>query len=209
MSDKSSLNLNATRKIIGGLLVIASVLIVFSMAHHPSGAHGSGGLARLVHGAMILLLSLAFGCMAWWSIRRGLERPLVLFGLIAYAINLVASIGAATVNGFVVPALAAHGVEGAGHENFRLLWELNQALAGLGVYATGAAYLLWGLSLVQDKAPSHKTVGALAIIAGLVPAALLATSTVQMNVSGAFIVYGAQMIWIAIMGVYMWRTPQD
>ena len=84
---------------------VGAVGVVGAMAHHPSGAH-PGALGGIVHGAMIALsLLLAWG-FAHFAIGRGASRPLIVGGLLAYAVSLFGNIGAATINGFVVPALA-------------------------------------------------------------------------------------------------------
>jgi hypothetical protein len=113
---------------IGGIALIAAAAgTVLAMGHHPSGAHGGGGLAGLVHGAMIALLGvLAFG-FARFCQRRGLDRPLILAGLSAYLASFLAHLGAATINGFVVPALA--GGPPISHDVLRFAWHSNQALA--------------------------------------------------------------------------------
>ena len=198
---------NADR-IAGATLIASAAAIVLAMAHHPAGAHGGGGLAGVVHGAMILLLALqAFG-FAHLAGRRGLGRPLILAGLVAYGISLFDHVGAATINGFVVPALAARGQGAVSHDIFLLAWEANQALARIGVYATGAAFLLWSLDLLRDRAPWPRLVGLAGLAAGLVPAALLATGTIRMNVGGAMLVYAVHVAWAALVGLMLIRSER-
>ena len=126
MTDVADEHRNADR-IAGGALILGALLSVFAMAHHPRACR-SGGLVGIVHGAMIVLMSVtAFG-FAHFALRRGVARPAILAGLIAYFIGVVADLGAATTNGFVVPALAAHGAALSGRDVFLLAWEANQAL---------------------------------------------------------------------------------
>lgn len=187
----------------GATLVLAAAGTIFAMGHHPSGLHGAGA-AGAVHGAMIALLAaLAFG-FASFSAVRGARRPLVLAGLVAYAMGLIGHVGAATINGFIVPALAARG-EAIGHDVFLAAWEANQALAKLGVYAAAAAYLLWSLDLLRGPDGEARALGGAGLLAALVPAGLLASGAIGMNVSGAMLVYGAQVLWAALVGVQLWR----
>ncbi|HEV2816807.1 MAG TPA: hypothetical protein VGW40_06255 [Allosphingosinicella sp.] len=124
-------------RIAGGALIGAALSSVLAMAHHPTSAH-AGALGPIVHGTMIVLLAAtAFG-FAHFALRRGAGRPAILAGLVAYALSVVVTIGAATINGFIVTALAARGV--TNHDLFLFAWEANQALARLGVYATAAAF---------------------------------------------------------------------
>jgi hypothetical protein len=193
----------------GIAMAAAAAGTILAMAHHPSGAH-AGGLGGLVHGAMILFLAVLAWGFVTFAVRRGGARPLVLAGLVAYGLGVFAHVGAATINGFVVPALAARG-HGAvvGHDIFLFAWEANQALARLGVYATGAAFILWGADLLRGPAGETRAVGALGLLAGAVPAALLATGTIGMNVAGAFTVYAAHAAWAALVGLQLIRGRVD
>ena len=121
MSDHRSAD-----RIAGAALIAAAASSVLAMAHHPTSAHG-GALGAIVHGVMIVLLAVtAFG-FAHFAIRRGLGRPAMLAGLVAYGLCGFGHVGAATIGGFVVPALAARGDDSVGHDIFLLAWESNQA----------------------------------------------------------------------------------
>jgi hypothetical protein len=193
-----------TDRIAGGALILGSLLSVLAMAHHPDHVD-PGGLVGIVHGAMIVLMTVtAFG-FAHFAIRRGVGRPAILAGLIAYLVGLVADTGAATTNGFIVPALAAHGAALSGRDVFLFAWEANQALARLGVFATAAAFALWSIDFLRRPGLEPKAIGGLGLAAGLVPAALLATGTINMHVAGAFAVYAAFAAWGTLVGVHLVR----
>ena len=194
-----------TARIAGWSLVIPSALTVFAMAHHPTGSHGSGGLSALVHGAMIVLVSVLFFGFVHFTLHRGIRRPVVLAGLVSYGLSLVAHVGAATINGFVVSAMAAHGPETVSHAVFLLCWEANQALARLGVFATGAAFLLWSLDLLRRAEAAGRVTGGAGLIAGIAPAAALLLGEGEMDVHTAFVVYAAHAAWTALIGVQLLR----
>lgn len=186
-------------RIGGTALIVAAAGTVLAMAHHPSGAHGGGGLSGIVHGAMILLLGVvAFG-FARFGQQRGMDRALILAGLIAYLASFLAHLGAATINGFIVPALAGSETP-VNHDVFRFAWYSNQALARLGVVATGLAYILWGAELARGKAMTTRLIGLAGIAAGLIPAALLLSGAIRMDVAGAFIAYAMHALWAALLG---------
>ena len=191
-------------RIAGLVMIAASLGVVVAMGHHPSGAHG-GPLGWVVHGGMIILLSLLTWGFVLFCVDRGAARPLIVAGLLAYAISLFAHIGAATINGFVVPALANPAAPPVSHDLFRMAWYTNQALAQLGVYATGAAYVLWSIDLLRDSSQGAKLAGGLGLLAGVVPAVLLATGVVRLDVAGAFVIYAAHVAWAALIGLLMWR----
>lgn len=194
--------IRSTTKAGGAALIAAAIGSVAAMAHHPSGAH-AGALGGIVHGAMMIVLTaLAFGFVAF-ALSRGIGRAAMLAGLLAFAVSLFAHFGAATINGFVVPALAARGPGAVGHDVFLLCWEANQALAGLGAFATGAAYSLWSLDLLAGRGRADRLLGAAGIAAGLLPAVLLAAGGIAMDVAGAFLVYAAHAAWALLVGVRM------
>ena len=176
----------------GIALIGAAGLSMLAMAHHPTSLR-AGAMIGIVHGAMILFAGMMAYGFTHFARRRGLERPAVLAGLVAYAIAIGADIGAATINGFAAPALAAHG---ASHDAFDTLWFLNQALATLGVVAAGAAYALWSLNLWRQ----WKAVALLGLLAGPLPALLLLAGWIDMHLHWAIMVYAAQAVWAALIG---------
>jgi hypothetical protein len=192
----------AADRAAGGALVLAALGIVVAMSHHPSGAH-SGALGGIVHGAMIGLLMLMSWGFLHFAIGRGASRPLILGGLLAYGVSLFAHIGAATINGFVVPALADPTAPPVSHDIFLLAWQSNQALAKLGATMTGLAYVLWSIDLIAERRRELTLVGLLGLAAGSVPAALLAFGLIRMDVAGAGTVYAIHVAWAMLVGIML------
>ena len=190
-------------RVAGAVMIIASLGTVIAMAHHPAGMHG-GSLGGIVHGAMIVQLTLLAWGFLVFSAGLGASRPLILAALLTYAISLSAHVGAATINGFVVPALANPDAPPVSHDLFRFAWHFNQALAKLGVYMTGAAYLLWSMALLREPGRKARVTAVAGLIAGLVPAVLLASGFLRMDVKGAFIIYALHVAWSALVGAMMW-----
>lgn len=183
---------------VGVILLIASILTVVAMAHHPSGAHG-GTLVYMVHGAMIVLLSSLFFGFCYYSMRRGLGRLLILAALVAYGLNYFAHIIAGTVNGFIVPALAERG-EAIPHALFVFAWESNQAFARLGTAATAVAFVLWGLDLLRQENNFSRLIGGFGIVAGVLPLVLLLNDT-TMDVRTALIIYSLHSGFVALVAL--------
>lgn len=188
-------------RVAGIALIGAAAASMFAMAHHPTSLR-AGAMIAIVHGAMILFTGMMTFGFAHFARRLGLARPAVLAGLVAFAIGAIAEVGAATVNGFAMPALAAHG---ASHDAIDTLWFLNQALAGLGVAAIGAAYTLWTLALWRR----HKLVAALGFVAGAVPALLLLGGWIDMHLHWAMLVYAALTLWAALVGWLLFAGRLD
>lgn len=199
---------NSGDRLAGGLLIAAAAGSVAAMAHHPSSAHATA-LGAAVHGTMIVLLAtMAFG-FTHLALRRGVTRPAVLAGLIAYAFSLFPHAGAATINGFVVPALAARGPAAAGQDIFLFAWEMNQALARIGVYATGAAFIFWSIDFLRRGPSETRAIGVAGLAAGAIPAILLMAGAVRMDLHGAFAVYASHAAWAALVGLHLVRRRLD
>lgn len=169
------------------------------MAFHPSGAH-AGGLAAVVHASMIALLTL----MAWgflqFALARGVSGPWMSAGVLAYAVGVLGHVVAATINGFVVPALANPAAP-ISHDIFRFAWQANQAFAQLGMFAGSVAYLLWAIDLLRDR--STRLLGAAGAAIGVAVPLLLLSKIVRLDVHGALLLYGLQALWAVMVGVAM------
>lgn len=187
----------------GAIMAGAAALSVLAMAYHPTGAHGAGGLAQIVHGAMITVILTMLAGFARFAARRGLGGNLPLAGLVAYAASAAAHLAAATINGFAVPALAERE---AAHDLFLLAWELNQASAGLGAYLTSAAFFFWSLDLTLKGPGGNRALGLVGLGVAIGPAAMLATGAIELNVAGAFVVYAAHALFTALVGIQMMRA---
>ncbi len=191
--------------VAGICLAGAAAGTVAAMAYHPSSAHGIDGAVDFVHAGMIVLLAVLFFGFSHFAVRRGIDKPGILAGLVAYGISLAAHIGAATLNGFVVPALAARGADAVSHDIFVLAWEANQALARLGVVATGIAFALWGIDFLTRTGRLNRAIGLAGLVAGVAPAMLLLAGGVAMTVSTAFAIYSVHAVWSVLVGVQLIR----
>lgn len=191
-------------RVAGAVMAAAALGTVLAMAHHPSGMHG-GPVGGVVHGAMIILLMALTWGFLMFAVQRGAGRPLIAAGLLAYAVSLFAHIGAAMINGFIVPALNNPDAPPVSHDLFRLAWHSNQALAKLGVYMTCAAYALWSLDLMRDRTNMMRLAGVGGLAAGALPAVLLATGKIRMDVAGAFLTYTMHATWAMLVGLLLWR----
>jgi drug/metabolite transporter (DMT)-like permease len=176
------------------------------MAHHPTSADEMQGAGFLVHPLLIGLSALIFAASVFLSRRLGHGRLAVVAANTAMAIWLAANTGAATINGLIVPALAARGAD-IGQDIFRLCWEANQALAAIGVFAAGFAYALWATVLLRGQPWIDRGLGVVALITGLLPMLALATGLMQMNIAGATVIYTAQSLWIVLAGIWLSHEP--
>jgi hypothetical protein len=190
----------ATQRLAGLVLVAAAVGTIIMMSQHPENVHEMGGVGNWVHGAMIALMATLYAGFAFllWRIWGG--SLTLAIGLAAYAISLGANVAAATINGAIVPALAARGHGAVNPDIFVLAWESNQALATLGVYATGAAFLAWSAIWVRESG-WPRIWSAVAVIAAIFPAYALSTGLLTMDLHGALIIYFAHAIVPILFGL--------
>ena len=187
------------RKRAGRTLIVCAVLATVLMGHHPIGS-GQGIMTPLVHGGLqaILLVELAMFVVVarWLGGLGGITGGVFLWG------GVIAGVLAATINGFVVPALGGYGENTIGGDVAALAWESNQALAKLGVIATGLGYGLWSVRLWQRGA---KVVAGLGFVTGLLPALLLIGGHITMAYHGALFAYIGQSLWMAVLGWHLTR----
>ncbi len=186
--------------VAGMALAGAAMLAVLTMAHHPTGAALAVTLGRAVHGAMMALVLIMLAGFFRFAAVRGLERFTVAMALTLYASGTFANLLAASVNGFVVPALLERGAYEA---NAALLWTMNQTFAKAAVYAISAAFAVWGADLLVRGSGAARLLGIAGLSAGLAPAVLLTAGILDMHVAGAFVIYGAQALFAALAGIWL------
>ncbi|MFI4967334.1 MAG: hypothetical protein ACHQAU_01305 [Gammaproteobacteria bacterium] len=203
----------------GILLIAFTVLSILAMARHPSVAShdihdaiaelsSKADLSAWVHGILIALLLAIYWCLTEFSLRRGVERPLVRAGLVFYGAGVVAMIGAAAISGFVtarVPSLAPPLGDQDLHItaqliNFSAL--LNGTLADIGAVAMSAGILAWSVGLLHS-AGWARGVGVIGILAGLSPALALIMGGLHLDVQGMMLVILVQAVWNICIGTLL------
>src|SRR3984893_547448 len=213
----------AAARSAGALLIGGSILEIAAMAHHPSvHAHDVAAvLAQLqalaavsawVHGVLIALMLTVFFALTEFACQRGITRPSIRAGLIAYAAGVVAMMGAALVDGFVTPrvAMLGAGLRAADLSITAQLLDLcvlfNQALARLGAIALSAAIIAWSLDLLR-RAGLERALGAAGIAIGLGCVAALIAGVLQLDLHGMMLVLVLQAAWTIGLGALLIHHP--
>lgn len=186
------------KKVAAGLLVGTGIAAMVLMSQHPTG-EDSAVMISGVHGALLLVLLVQAAALLAVLGAEGLRR---LSASIFYGAGLFATLGAGALNGFVFPVMRAYPEGEIEHEIFDLIWAINQVLAELGVIGIGIAYGLWSIGLWKG---GRKFIAASGIVAGLVPGVLLASNHLGMDLHGALIAYGVQLLWVIVLGLAFWR----
>lgn len=174
----------------GLMLIVTSLASVAGMASHPATFAEYTALSRHLHGWLILIDILAFAALTQFARKRGLASFHVLLGSVFLAAGSIANALAGSVNGFVVPELMENGA--ADKAVLALSWAFNQTMAQGAVYASGAAFLLWGADMARTDDHALKLAGFAGVLSGVIPVLLLATGLIDMRVAGAFIAYSVQ-----------------
>ncbi len=164
---------------------------------------------RIVHGAVIALMGTMLFGLSVFSLRRGLHRQAVVAALLAYAAGVSSMIGAALIDGFLVPAIAVH-YAGAPPDAIRfvrdaltILAMAIQILTGFGVIAVSTAVVLWSADLVRTPGPL-RAVGVIGIASAVTAVALLVfTGRLNPHNLGAIVLVEA--IWYIAIAVLLVR----
>ena len=198
--------------VTGVVLLVVTLLAVAAMAHHPTvspapdpqhairGVAALGRLSAVVHGALIALMLVTFHCLTEFAWRRGLARPLVRSGLIAYATGVLVMIGAALVSGFVVADVASMipretaGDLQVARPLLALCGILNQACADVGAVAMSIGIGLWSLDLLRERGVA-RGVGAFGCVVAVVPIVALPAGLIRLDVHGMLQVVLLQAAW--------------
>jgi hypothetical protein len=206
-------------RIPGIALVVSSIVAVAAMAHHPTASGGASfaafannvqriaGVNQVVHGTMIVLVAVLTWTLVAFAARRGLHRPLVMAGLVAWAIGAVVSVIPPVFNGFVVVDIARRALASPETaDTLRITLQTFGSAVGviaiIGALGMSTAVLLWSADLAADTGAARWTgVFGLAAGAGLVVA--LPTGIARLNVAGMTLVLVVWAVWFLAVGTLM------
>ena len=152
----------------GIAIALCALVTIFAIAHHPTVSARAPAEAltamvrlatvdRVVHGALIAIMSVLLFSFTVFSLRRGLHRGTSVAALIAYGAGIAAVIGAALIDGFLTPAIAER-YAGASPDalktavGFLLVGAMTiQILTKLGFIAMSVAVAFWSADLITTS----------------------------------------------------------
>jgi hypothetical protein len=184
----------------GVLLTASALLAVVLMHHHPHGGDGAG-LIRGVHGGLLALIVVQPAVMLLLTRALNWSLPSAL-GLAFFVFGTFGALVAGTINGFVAPVIWEYPAGEISPGVSELAWELNQQFARNGAVAVAAGIVFFGLAMWRE---GWRVIGALGVLAGAVPAALLLVGVTDMRFYGAMLTYISQLSWLVVLGVVLWR----
>jgi hypothetical protein len=208
-------------RVAGFVIVASAVLALGAIARHPTvgAARGSADVLaqvaalstadEIVHGTLIVLVgALLFGFTVF-SQRCGLHRGVVLLGLIGFAIASVNMIGAALLDGFLIPALASRSA-GASPQSIDVALQVItaaataiQILTKFAIAVTAVAVASWSVGLVRSSGVS-RTAGFVGLASAVVSVVIL-ISTRHLNPHSLGVIVAVQSIWYGTIGILLIR----
>ncbi len=208
---------------LGGIALVAGAIAgVITMSLHPSGHHGILSqhememlalMTRAVHGLGIASLPLLFlGAMV---LTRRLACPsrVPIAALVIYGFAAVAIMIAASMSGFVAPAVIRQLVAGDPLTDARRLFleytfNINQAFASVYVVASCAAIMLWSTAILKGRQLAAG-LGIYGIVLGLAIVAALFSGKLALDVHGFGVVTFTQSIWFIVAGILLLRAREE
>jgi hypothetical protein len=206
----------------GLILLIATVLEIFTMAHHPT-VHipdvvqalqqisKLSSLSAWVHGVLMALMLVIAFAFSEFAMRRGIARPIIRAGAIAYGAGILVMLGAAMVSGFIVADLAsslphANAVDLQISTQLLILCRvLNQSCASFGAVAMSAGIALWSIDLLRD-AGARRAICLLGLALSLLPAIALILGLIHLDVHGMMLVLLLQSVWNVAVAIALMRS---
>lgn len=202
----------------GGLcLVVGSVGALVTMGLHPVG----GAAERVADMAAVAVGVHALGIASVWlqtigflrlSRVLGRDRFLPQAAFTAYAFAAGAVVIAASVSGFLSPAIAKKAIapDAVAADTWRTLmrhaYEINQAFDWVWVFGTAVAIALWSVFMLGTRGV-WKTLGVAGIVLALATVAAFGGGWITTDVHGAMIFVIGLVAWTVGAGVLMLRSP--
>jgi hypothetical protein len=203
----------------GIALIAGSVGGIVTMAIHPTagGALTVAQVERLAvvsgiaHG--IALVSLVVLFLGACGLARGIAAAdrLSFAGIVIFGFACVAIFIAATVSGFIIPAIIkrmAQDAPGNAH-SWQIvidgIFQINQAFAQIYSVAASLAVILWSVSVLWNGGLSRGVSIYGCVISGLIILGI-AVGHLRLNVHGMAAVWLGQAIWFIVAGSQMCST---
>ena len=200
----------------GIALIAGSIGGIVTMAIHPTanGLLTAAQVDRLViasgiaHGLAILSVLVLF--LGACGLARGIAAAdrVSFAGIVTFGFACVAVFLAATVSGFVLPAIMKHMAQDASG-NTRLwqividgIFQINQAMARIYSVFASVAVILWSASVLRNRGLSRGVAIYGCIISGLIIVGI-GVGHLRVNVHGMAAVWLGQAIWFIIAGYEM------
>jgi hypothetical protein len=206
---------------------VATLAILIFITQHPVLAPGlstqdalAGIVAlrradQVVHGTLIAVVSLlAYGYTAF-ALRLGVQRGLVISGLLSYLLACISLVGAMLLDGFITPDIAARFIASP-PEQIQMAASLLafcsiciQVLTKFGFTLISVAFIAWTAAQVRSGDHNNKrNMGVLiaALIAAVVPTLVVIVMGTRLAPHSLLVIFAGQAIWNAMAVKWLWVT---
>jgi len=202
----------------GATMIIAALASVLAVMHHPAIRARSGHAVfvaighisstdQTMHAAVIeFTIALVFA-LCVLSLRL-LMQPPAIAALICYSFGAIAWVGAALLDGFFTPTIAARYIDAPATAVSSGLALLQFCAIGIqiftkfGIATTGVAILLWSAVLVRLGRPAMVAAG-VGIVAVLIEAYVAIFTGPIITARTIPYVVAAQTMWYVVVGMWM------
>lgn len=206
-------------KASGLAIIIGSIMIIVTMALHPTGGSleyvaGIAQLAIFVHALAITSVPVLFLGFLGLSYYLSESKILSTGAIVIYGFGLVAVLIAAAINGLATPDFILNNFEGSTpekQEQMRLIisyqLSLNHAFDKIFIVSTCIASILWSLAIIRlQSLPLWIGIGG--VLLGLVGTCLFFAGFIGLDVHqfGLFIFGYAG--WSVLIGIMLWRSDK-
>jgi hypothetical protein len=202
-------------------IIVATIATLILVAHHPVVGPGGtpqeslssivalGQIDAVVHGMLIAMVGLFAYGFAVFGVRLGLQRGPALLATLAYLLGCISVVGAALLDGFVIPDIAArfststdsqiqvaHGILASCGIAVQVLTKFGFSLMSVGFIAWSLA--LWGSS------KRIRWLVTVALAAGVLPATVIAASGLSLKPHTLMVIVAGQAFWNFIAAKLLW-----
>jgi hypothetical protein len=215
-----------TRHLAPIALIVTSALMVLALSHHPTARGGDfaavvadmgrqATLDRVVHGALIAMITITLFVYVELSVKLGLHRAIVRNALIAYFIGACALMGAGLIDGFVMSWLAERYAAGppVDIEMFRHMarlaeWGGVQSLSSFGLIGLSVGVALWSFAFIF-YGRAQRILAGVGLTLSVLPAIALLTGLLTLQLHGMMLALLCQVTWNVTIGVAWMRGAFD
>jgi len=205
----------------GIALIAGSIGGIITMAIHPTagGPMSAAQVDRLAlvsgiaHGLAIASVMILF--LGACGLTRGIAsgHRMSFAGIVVFGFACVAIFMAATVSGFIVPAIMQHMAHDvANMRTWQIvidsIFQINQAFARIYSVAASIAVILWSVSILKNGGLG-RGVGIYGCIVSTLIIVGIGVGHLRLNVHGMAAVWFGQAIWFIVAGFQLWSERAD
>ena len=205
----------------GVALITGSIGGIVTMAIHPTagGPMTAAQVDRLAvvsgvaHGLAIASVMVLFLGACGIARRIAAGDRTAFAGIVVFGFACVAVFVAATVSGFILPAIMKHMARDASNMNtwqivIDSIFQINQAFARIYSVGASVAVILWSASILRNGGLG-RGIGIYGCIVSALIIVGVGVGHLRLNVHGMAAVWFGQAIWFVIAGVQLYSVRDD